>query len=166
VLTWRVLLLPLLGGLSASATPPSPRRMSRCSLYLTLEPSEEAPEILVWARTLTTLRFDSPVDALQTKLEGGEARFEPLLVGDRFISVFPLRVLAPEDRGARGRRGASLHAWLGPGDGGCAGGHLAEPILSRGKWCLTAWPVLPRQHLVDRSVPYTMRTVEQGSAGI
>jgi uncharacterized protein (TIGR02268 family) len=99
VLTRRILfLLPMLGGLATHAAPPTPRRMSRRSLYLSLEPSEGAPEILVWARTLTTLRFESPVDAHRTKLEGGEALFEPLLIGGRSISLFPLRELAPGDR--------------------------------------------------------------------
>jgi uncharacterized protein (TIGR02268 family) len=97
-LTRRMLLLPVLGGLAASAAPPAPRRLGRRSLYLSLDPGEKVPEILVWARTVTTLRFESPVDARRTKLEGGEARFEPLVIGDRSLSLYPLSELAPEDR--------------------------------------------------------------------
>jgi hypothetical protein len=98
VLTRRVLFLrPMIGSLAASAAQPTPRRMSRRSLYLSLEPSELVPKRLYGPRTLTTLGFESPVNARRTKLEGGEARFEPLLIGVRFISLFPLQELAPED---------------------------------------------------------------------
>src|SRR4051794_13290971 len=98
-LTRRVLfLLPLLGGVAAGAAPLHPRRMTRRSIYLSQEPGEGVPEILVGARTVTTLRFESPVDALRTKLEGGEGRFEPLLIGGQSLTLFPLRELAPQDR--------------------------------------------------------------------
>ncbi|WP_224242955.1 DUF2381 family protein [Hyalangium gracile] len=98
VVTRRVFLLPLFAGLAAGGAPPAPRRLRQRSLYLSGEPGEEVPDILVWARTVTTLRFEAPVDARRTKLEGAEARFEPLLIGDRSISLYPLHELAPEDR--------------------------------------------------------------------
>lgn len=46
-------------------------------------------EVRVAARTATRIRFDTSLDAERTRLEDGQGRFEPLVVGNGFLVVTP-----------------------------------------------------------------------------
>ncbi len=89
-------LVPLL--VAAQDLPVLARQPVRRDLYLSKEPAREVPEVFVAAGTVTTLRFATPSDPLQTRLLGWEGRFEPLLVGGKSVVIVPLRDLAPDDR--------------------------------------------------------------------
>ncbi|MGZ3457877.1 MAG: DUF2381 family protein [Archangium sp.] len=68
------------------------------NLYLSRDPDSAVPEVFVAARTVTTLRFETPCDPAQTRMLGWEGRFEPLLVGGKSVVIVPLRDLGPDDR--------------------------------------------------------------------
>ena len=50
------------------------------------------------ARTATRIRFDTAVDAGRTRLEDGQGRFEPLLLGNGFLVVTPREELPAGER--------------------------------------------------------------------
>jgi uncharacterized protein (TIGR02268 family) len=68
------------------------------NLFLAKNPEAEVPKVFVAAGTVTSLRFDTPCDPLQTRLLGGEGRFEPLVVNGKSVVLVPLQALAPDER--------------------------------------------------------------------
>ncbi|CAM3115661.1 DUF2381 family protein [Corallococcus sp. ZKHCc1 1396] len=68
------------------------------SIYLSMNPKDEATEIRVAGGVATTLRFPTASDPARTMLLGWEGRFEPLVIGGRTLVIVPLQNLAPDDR--------------------------------------------------------------------
>ncbi|MFL5352829.1 DUF2381 family protein [Archangium sp.] len=60
--------------------------------------SGRVEEVRVAARTATRIRFDTAVDAARTRLEDGQGRFEPLLLGNGFLVVTPREELPADER--------------------------------------------------------------------
>jgi hypothetical protein len=58
----------------------------------------QVAEVRVAANTSTRLRFDMALDARRTRLEGAGERFEPLVVGSRFLVITPREELAAGER--------------------------------------------------------------------
>lgn len=68
------------------------------TLILSEHPRNEASRVYVGGRVVTVLRFEKPCDAERTKLLGWEGHFEPVICSGRFVVLYPLRDLTPEDR--------------------------------------------------------------------
>jgi uncharacterized protein (TIGR02268 family) len=92
-LTWCVMLL-LLVGASGEAAPPG-RRKPRLR---TVTVAGQVAEVRVAANTSTRLRFDAALDASRTRLVDGGERFEPLVVGSRFLVITPREDLSAGER--------------------------------------------------------------------
>jgi hypothetical protein len=76
------------------AAPPE-RRKPRLR---TVTVAGQVAEVRVAANTSTRLRFDAVLDARRTRLVGASERFEPLVVGSRFLVVTPREDLAAGER--------------------------------------------------------------------
>jgi uncharacterized protein (TIGR02268 family) len=84
--------------LMASTAGAQERHPIERNLFLSDHPRDDAPRIYVGGRVATVLHFEQPCDATRTKMLGWEGRFEPLLVGGKWVVLFPLRDLTPDDR--------------------------------------------------------------------
>ena len=87
-------MLLLLVGASGEAAPPG-RRKPRLRTVMV---AGQVAEVRVAANTSTRLRFDAALDASRTRLVDGGGRFEPLVVGSRFLVITPREELAAGER--------------------------------------------------------------------
>jgi uncharacterized protein (TIGR02268 family) len=61
------------------------------------QPDQPVQTVHVAGEVATNLMLPSDVDPAQTKLVGGDGRFEPLMIGGRSVVVVPLRDLASDE---------------------------------------------------------------------
>jgi uncharacterized protein (TIGR02268 family) len=85
---------------SANAQPECPHRWKpwqpqRTGLFFAKDqPDHPVQTVRVAGEVATTLMFPGEVDGGQTRLIGGDGRFEPLMIGGRSVVLVPLRDLA------------------------------------------------------------------------
>ncbi|HYO58039.1 DUF2381 family protein [Archangium sp.] len=68
------------------------------ALILSEHPRNEAPRVYVGGRIATLLRLEKPCDSGRTAMLGWEGHFEPVVCVGRWVLLYPLRDLTPEDR--------------------------------------------------------------------
>lgn len=94
-LTWCVMLLLAAQAVGeAEAAPPGRRKPRLRSVTV----AGQVAEVRVAANTSTRLRFDAALDAGRTRLVDMGERFEPLVVGSRFLVITPREDLAAGER--------------------------------------------------------------------
>ncbi|WP_375759622.1 DUF2381 family protein [Corallococcus exercitus] len=87
-----ILLAVFLAASIAQASDKCDRPKQR-SIMLSEHPSDGTHTVYVKGQTLTTLRFEQPVDPSKTKLIGWEGRLEPLTVARNKVILEPIRDL-------------------------------------------------------------------------
>ncbi|MFE8603944.1 DUF2381 family protein [Archangium violaceum] len=67
------------------------------ALILSEHPRSEAPRVYVGGRIATLLRLEKPCDPERTAMLGWEGHFEPVVCAGRWVLLYPLRDLTPDN---------------------------------------------------------------------